>query len=447
MKRKYLKYIFLFVIFFLVLSYFYIPFRVDTYADYGFSFALTNGQIPYKEYNPIVPLFSPFLYSIFLFINKSMLTFFIEQCFLLCFFSYLLFKLLDKKAWIVITLLLCPYISLPFCLFPGYNFLVLLEIVLLLYLEENNKDDRLIGIVSGLCILTKQNIGAFIYLLMIIYPLIKTKKINKSIKRLLYSLIPIIIFITYLLITNSFMNFIDLCFLGLIDFKNNFYGEKLCVIIVITTLIIMIIKYIKTDNKNFSYYIYPIYLLFVYPIIDPHHTAIYLLLFIITFLYNTNIKLDSKKLIISSVSAIVLFIGSFTYLFIDYFSILNIYSYKYFPIDLRSKSQHDTYEKIIKFSKDKNVKFIGDTSTNMFFSANTNKKLNMYFVLLNGNHGYHGLDKLKKSIKNEKDCYFIVSNNIDVESESSQYIVEIPNMVRKYKHIKDIGSFSIYYKE
>ena len=45
------QYIILFILFLLAITVFYIPFRMDTYANYGFSYGIVNGQVPYNEFN------------------------------------------------------------------------------------------------------------------------------------------------------------------------------------------------------------------------------------------------------------------------------------------------------------------------------------------------------------------------------------------------------------
>ena len=69
----------------------------DTYNNYGFSYALTMGQIPYVDFNLVIPLFSTFLYSIGLFINHSILIFYIEQALLLTVLFSIIEKLIGKR--------------------------------------------------------------------------------------------------------------------------------------------------------------------------------------------------------------------------------------------------------------------------------------------------------------------------------------------------------------
>lgn len=44
------------------ISFLFFSFLIDTYANFGFSYALSIGQVPYKEFNLVVPLFAPLLY-------------------------------------------------------------------------------------------------------------------------------------------------------------------------------------------------------------------------------------------------------------------------------------------------------------------------------------------------------------------------------------------------
>ena len=198
MNKRYLKYILLFVYYYVCMTTVYFVFRMDTYSNYGFSYGIVTGSVPYKDFNSIVPLFGPFLYSTLLIFNHSILLFYLEQAVLLLVMDYLLFKILDEKAWIVIVMLFLPVIvPFTYCMFPGYNFLILFELILLLYLDKYKKSDKLIGLVSGITIITKHNIGVFIFLVSLLF-VIKDKK--KLLTRFLYGLIPIIIFLIVLLL-------------------------------------------------------------------------------------------------------------------------------------------------------------------------------------------------------------------------------------------------------
>ena len=258
MKKKvkpYIKYILLFFYFLFCLIISYSILRNDTFVNYGFSYAIRNGEIPYKDFNLVIPPFSPFLYSLFLIFNKSILSYYIAQAFLLTLFSAFIFKILGENKGFLFLLIMClPFpISFASTIFPGYNFLAFFLLIILIYLEKEKKDDRLIGIILGLCFCTKQTIG-IAFLLSNIYYLITNKK--KFFKRISFFFIPIFLLVLYLICTKSLYSFIDLCFLGLLDFgSTNSYKDPFYLVILIIFLIICLLK-IKNNKTNIiNYYI------------------------------------------------------------------------------------------------------------------------------------------------------------------------------------------------
>ena len=441
-----IKYILLFVLFLLTLLFFYIPFRMDTYANYGFSYGIANLQIPYKEFNLIIPLFGPFLYSILLFINKSILCYYIEQSFFLVLFCYYLFKLLKEKAWLIIVSMFCPFIfCFAYCLFPGYNFLILFEFVLLLYLEKNNKDDKWIGIIAGLTILTKQNIGFFVFLVSIIYPFFHNKK--KSLTRFLFGMIPILIFLLYLIFTKSLYSFINLCFLNMKEFSGNFQVTNLYLFLAIFSILILFLQFIKNPSKNISYFYLLAYLPVIYPLMEEYHVSLFLFLGLIVYIYNKEFTLPKKTPIYSFI-IILSMISIYDILGIKHYSKLNIYHYHNFPFEFASPSLKKDYDKIIEFVQDKRVVYVGDPAKTIFFSSTTNSKLDHYYILFKGNQGYQGNQKLKARIQKEKDTYFIVSDYIECYDKACQFDMTIPEMIKEnYQLVEQLNYFSIYYKE
>ena len=105
----------------------------------------------------------------------------------------------------------------------------------------------LIGIILGLLFLTKQSVGLCLCLVSFYYLF---KDYKKFFKRVGGFLIPVGIFIIYLLITKSLYNFIDLCFLGLFDFAGN--NGKVFNIFFFVSLILLglIINIIRKDKEK-----------------------------------------------------------------------------------------------------------------------------------------------------------------------------------------------------
>ena len=79
-------------------------------------------------------------------------------------------KFISKKVYILLPLTLIGY---PLCLFsiffPGYNFILLFLIIIMMFLENRNSNDYLIGFIIGLSIITKHTIGIFLILPSLIY--------------------------------------------------------------------------------------------------------------------------------------------------------------------------------------------------------------------------------------------------------------------------------------
>ena len=172
---KVLKYGILFLFFLYSLTISYNIFFGDTIVNYGFSYAISKGEIPYNDFNLIIPLFSPLLYSLSLIFTKNIISYFIMQSILLVILFEILEKFLSKKVYILLPLTLIGY---PLCLFsiffPGYNFILLFLIIIIMFLESRNSNDYLIGFIIGLSIITKHTIGIFLILPSLIY-------INKNI--------------------------------------------------------------------------------------------------------------------------------------------------------------------------------------------------------------------------------------------------------------------------
>lgn len=447
-RKSIIKYSLLFILFFSSMIFFYIPFRMDTYVNYGFSYGIANGQIPYRDFNIIVPLFGPFLYSIGLIINKSIIVYYIEQAILLVAFCYFLFKLMKEKAWIVIVSLFCPFIfCFAYCIFPGYNFIILFELLLLLYLNENNKSDYLIGILCGLSIITKQNVGIPIFLVTLIYPIIKDKNLKKTFKRLISGLIPLIVFLMYLLMFNNLKYFIDLCFLGMSDFKHNFQINYFFMALTCLSIIIIIIQFIKKKKINSSYFYLISYLPVIYPLIEEYHVSLFLFFAFIVFIYNSDIH-TIKHIVQISYIIIIAFIASYCFAGKKYFDIVKIYNYHNFPVEYLSQSMKEDSDEIIKLTKKNNVIFVGDPSKTIFFTSASRKKLNNYYIMFRGNQGSKGIKGLLKNIENEKDVYYVVSDYINCHDKSCQFDTNISKTIsKKYKLVSKLNHFSIYYKK
>lgn len=447
MNKKYLKYIVLFIYYFICLTTVYFVFRMDTYNNYGFSYGIVTGSKPYVDFNPIVPLFGPFLYSILLLFNHSIIVFYFEQTILLLIMTYLLFKILDNKAWIIIVLLFLPII-LPFayCLFPGYNFLILFELVLLLYLNKYNKSDKLIGLVSGISIITKHNIG-FLILIVSLLSVIKDKK--KLLNRFIFGMIPGILFLIIIILYGNLYEFIDFCLLGVSDFIDNKSIDISSIIMIIIPLILMIIKFIKDKTKNISYFYLLAYLFVVFPLFDIYHICLFLLFWIIVFLYNSNFIIKNKYLPLISFITINILIISWIFISFDYYKKFKFYNYDNFEIVLLMPREKKNIDKLNKYLKNKKYTIMSDPSKTIFMRASNNEKIDIFMVLFKGNYGKEGINKVYKEINKRNNFYIVIDTSVNCAGKKRcQYLEEVPKYImNNYKLVKEIDYYKIYYKK
>ena len=170
------------------------------------SHAIRVGEIPYKDFNIVMTPLYQYLMSGFLLIKDSYLLFLFGQAILVTLFFITIYKLIGNKV-----LILLPIIAFPrfFFILPNYNFLAVFLVLVLLYLEKNNKSDYLIGVILSLLILTKHSIGLFFLLV----TLIGTFDFSKIKKRILGVIPLLMIFLIYLLINHNLYEFLFLLFL------------------------------------------------------------------------------------------------------------------------------------------------------------------------------------------------------------------------------------------
>lgn len=443
------NYIFLFFFYFFCLTLFYNAFMGDSIANLGFSYAISKGEIPYKDFNMIIPIFSPLFYFLSLLIFKSSISFYLLQALLLTILSKILYSLLKSKSYIYLPIL---FMGFPFALvtaiFPGYNFMLFFLTIILIYLEERNESDFIIGIIIGLLILTKHTIGIFFILPSLLY----IKNYKKILKRFIGTMLPCFIFFIYLIITNSYKEFFNLCFLGLFSFaSNNFYFGDIILIITFILCLFITLRYIfKNKSTPTGYYIL-ILSIMVYPLFDWYHISYFVLGSLYLFLKDLNINLDKT----------FKYFMSFTFvLAIIWFSIeINIYdksctfkSYNNYPLRYANKEYFkdlDEFNSFVSNSKNDVILFSGQTE-NYFYKITNNLEIS-YFDLPNyGNYGKNGedmmIEKIKKLKKNT--LIFISLSRYKDNNYKNQYDKKIVKfIVDNYEKCNKVGRWNCYVKK
>ena len=446
MKKKIIKYSILFVFFFCCLVFNFSLFRGDTFANYGFSYALSMGEIPYNDFNMVIPLFSPFIYLIGLLINKSIIVFYLEQSFFLLILFYLLERFLDKKVYLFLMILCIAWpISMTTIIFPGYNFICFLLLILLVLCEEKKYSDYIIGLILGLIFCTKQTIGIALFIPSLVFIF---RNYMRFFKRVFGFLIPTSIMFGYLVITNSLYNFIDLCFLGLFSFGNNNHNFSIFNIVLLLLGILYILYKIWSDKKNIINYYFLLFVVIALPIIDYYHIALFLLGPI--FLIIKNIKIEEKyyKVIYSLLVIFFILDGFMVFLFLNNPVISNFNNFQLYIIDNDYKNNINSLNEYLnKSNKDKIYLLRG--SENYMFKIINNQKITYYDLPNYGNYGYNGEEKIINSISNMHDKLFIVDSSLcnDNYDKYQQYICSFKEAaITNGELLESFGNFDVYYR-
>ena len=438
-KKKIINIIAFILLFFLFLYWDLIiqPISIDEVWNYGFAHNISNGLLPYKDFNIVLTPLYPFIMAIGLKIfGSSMLVFHIEHALVLTAFFIALFRLINKRAYIV--LLFCFFPMARF--FPSYNMFYLLLFSLLLLFEKEEKSDYLIGFIVGLILLTKQSIG-FIFCVTTFYYLFLGYK-KKFIKRIIGIFIPFFIFFIYLLVSNSLFEFLDLCVMGLFDFGNSNTSRafELRCFMPLLVLFIYLIYCLKKNPKSIYNYYSLSGLFIVFPLIDSYHFYIGFLSFLIVFLiYHDNFSFIRIPLFtISILVLIVLTYSCYRFSSNDFLYPNTLSHFEYRFIDKNS----------IKFTKDvlnymdkhSNKEFIFLNSNAYFFRIIRNERITYKDLINEGNWGYHTNKKIMNKLIERDAIYFLQEEDLDNVFQICKDI-----MYYVIKHGKEIDFFGKYH--
>ena len=440
-----IKYIIIFIFSFFSMSFFFGIIDGDVLWNYGFSYAISKGEMPYIDFNMIITPFYPFLMSLFLKIfSHNIVVFYLVNSTLITIMFSFLFKLYSYKIWLLLVFLFFP---LPSVVFPSYNLFLLFLFVLLIYFEKEGGSDYLIGLLLGLCFLTKQSVGLFLCLPSFYF--LFSKNYDKLLKRVVSFLIPCIIFFIYLFISKSFSSFLDLCFFGMFDFtKSNGKSFNILFFLVLIMIVLILIRIIKDRDNLINYYVLAFSTITI-PLFDINHFEFFLFTFL--FLYIDYFIINIKQLVFCSVIFSIFYILMFFH-----FSFGNRITYPnhYKNFQMRflynGNGEFKIRDRVINYinnNRDKNIVIL---SSEAYFYKITNEMDINYFDLLNkGNHGYNGTEKLIKRINlMNDDTIFIVSFDeyVMVDKYDRQQINKdvIKYVIDNGEVIDSIDCFKVY---
>ena len=316
--------------------------------------------------------------------------------------------------------------------------------VILLYLEKfHNKKDLLVGVFIGLAILSKHTIGVFFVIPSVVFYF---KDFKRLFRRGLGALIPGSIFIIYLLCTGSFIDFINLCFGGLLDFgKSNGNLFNIWFYLTIGFWIVMIINLIR-NRKDITNWYLVFSIMFAVPIFDAVHFWMFFGGFVLMMISYLNTKYDNYLCNLSIILIITLCIMNYRMgsmykprmmKEIDRFNYTLNDSYSY-DVDLKLEVFLKKYDNPLILSYYK-----------MFHDISHGKKLDYFSVPMYGNFGYDGLNKMIKRIDNMHDRYIIIDNSsYKREDKFDQFVKEFSkHVIDTCEKVDSKYGFDIYYKK
>lgn len=479
---------------------------LDEVWNYNTANAFAMGLIPYKQVSMITTPLLPMINSIFLkIVFNGIITYRVLMGIvfaLIVLFIYLIIRELSSKkllsyicAFFIGTLLINKFLL-------DYNYLFLLIVLMIAFLEVrdlkknenfNFNHNLCVGLLTGLAFLTKQTIGLLLIIVVIFEVFIYMKKIGFDLKftkfikligvRIFGMMIPITIFLIYLGVNGAFNDFINYAIKGVKEFSNSipYYRlfdsndkvvsiiSRLFIIVYIPLFITFILECVK--NKKMKDELMNIYVLaicsipviaIIYPISDDFHLIVasvfaltvvaYLLIFLLNEI-DKFVKIDVfyKKLLLIGLLFIIILI-SLKNVIIE--RNLNIkenllvpfkhYEGIYVPKYLSNRIS-DVTDKVRAYSNSGRESIIIDAEASIYDIVLNRYKKN-YDMLLIGNIGEHGVEKIINEIKDSHNVYYFVKN--------PQYALnwQLPEDIVDYirnnlKYHETVSVFDVYYKD
>ena len=402
----------------------------DLIWNYGFSYNFANHLLMYKDYNMVITPLYPFLGGILMrILGNNFLIFNLYNTILSTILYYYLYKKYPHTF-------IHSIILISFILRPSYNFLVLFLVLILLNIKEEK--DFFIGFILGLLFLTKQS-----FILLILPSIYLITRPKRLFKRIGAFFLPCLFFLIYFILTNTFLDFLNYTFLGLFSFssKNSFFN--LGTIFILSLIIYLFLYYLKTKDIKVLYLI--TYQIMAYPIFNTMHIILSIIPVIIYFLD----KLVKKK------KYNLNYLRYFNY-FVSILLICPLLSIplQYFKKDLVEGENALEYKDISRsylVNKDLFLKEVPNLNNTYFLMYDAyvykyllNNPITSYDLLLNGNLGYNGEERVIDYFNSLDSNTYFVLNRVYTGGQLSK---NIDAYIRNhYLKVKDFQEFTLYKK-
>lgn len=446
-NKKKIFYIGLFFVYFVVtfcFSTFILPiYNADEIWNYGFSYNISNGMIPYKDFSMLqTPLYF-YVGSIFIKIfGDYLFSLHIFDAIFIALIMLILFKIMGLRS-----ILLYPFLIIT--LIPSYNYFCLFFLFLIIYLVHEKKDnDLLISFIIGLIFMTKQSIGIVMFIPMIYYS-------KDKLKSLLVFLIPFIGFSIYFLFNDAILEFIDHCFLGMLDFNENNKMITIFTYIEVVEVLFMIALLFKNKFKDKVLFYILAFQVVSYPIFEPVHWLIAFIPFLYYLYSDFEISKIRKTLYLVGFVVVVgisltILLGNISNLFLGGIKLENDKNNYLYLRNLSRIENLDLGDQTKKIDEYKNK-----YEYHFFIMRHSYLKklymwleINKYDLLLDGNMGYKGdIRNIKEMDKicSSNSCVFFVENGLFDDDSYTQFSRKIYDyVINNYKEIEEYKYFDVY---
>lgn len=437
--KKNIKIYFIFLISLILIAIFS-QVDLDGVWEYGFSYNISQGLVPYKDFNMVVgPLYNLVFSIPMIFFGNNFYVFELMHCIIYAVIFTILYKRIEKNSIYILLLL-----GLLFTL-CGYNSFCVMLVLLILYLLDSKSKykDYLIGIIIGIIFMTKHNIGIYFSILYLILS-------KNKIKSILSIMVPIIPILIYLYINNALYGYIDFCYLGIGSFVENIWADPLSLICFIVALIILIkelIKY-KNSNKEDKKILYvAVFFMFVFPILDQGH-VVPILIPLAYYLFTNNEKISKKTIFLTKYFIVIGYIA--TTILMGFKSEINFHNdyLKYQMIPKNFNYYLEKYDEYLKnISNDNKVYLLVENSYAIKLYRN---ELPQMFDLINeGNLGSDSNKYIKIMADDckENKCTFILDNRFFKKKKYFQYLRMFKDyVIDNYNYYETIPSKDRIYR-
>ena len=441
-KNSFFKYIFIFTLVFIIsflYKVFWIPITGDEIWNYGFSYNISKGMMIYRDFNclqtPLYFIISSFFIKLF---GNYLISVHLFDCILISFLMIMLYKTIGLYKSVLL------YSVIIFNYFTTYSYFCMFLLFVIIYLFDHHEKVSydIISFLAGLILISKQSIGLFMLIPVLVYS-------KNKLKSLVVYLFPIICLSIYLFIQGAFFDFINYCFLGMIDFNENNKLFTIYFVIEVFCCLYLVYKIFKSKFKDKKYLFILMFQVNAYPIFDISH-------FIIPFipvLYCILKDFDFNQLRLYYRFLILVLFLSFPTIYVlksffcyDYVVSFDASNYLF----LRNKGDANNVlqkesEIVEKYYYQYDYAFLL-TRNSYAIKLYCDIPIGQYDLLLNGNMGYHGSERITKEIEDickQNTCVFFVE---DMSSEKDgQFSKKIYYYVlNRYQRKSGNDSFFIY---